>query len=334
MDNAGNRVSDTTATSAPAQLISVGGGKGGVGKSIISSNLAVTCAQMGKRVVLADLDLGAANQHLLFGVQRPKAGVQALLDGEVSNLADALSPTELPNLSLLAGTGAVLGAANITHAEKKSLLRKLRALPADLVIIDVGAGVGYNALDFFELGTQKLVVTTAQVTAIHDAYSFMKSAILRMLRRHVDRAIEAALLEPAFLSAEGEKVVDLLARLREQRPELAQKVQVLLSHYGGYLIGNNLPDPRQAGIFTSVSKMIREYLGVDLPVLGWLRASVRVNESVNSRRPMMLSGPSEEGRVFRHMAETLLTEGPLLEEYDLDVVLESDGSTTGLRTAG
>jgi flagellar biosynthesis protein FlhG len=124
------------AASAVAQVISIGGGKGGVGKSIIASNLAVAIAQLGKHVVLVDLDLGAANQHLLLGVARPRAGVPALLEGSVDDVHNALSPTPIPNLSLLAGSGAVLGAANISHTDKQRLIRKLRAIDA-VVILDV-----------------------------------------------------------------------------------------------------------------------------------------------------------------------------------------------------
>src|SRR5262249_41735024 len=159
-------------------IITVGGGKGGVGKSIVALNLAAAFAQLGKRVVLADLDLGTANQHLLLGIDRPGKGLQAILDRAAGDATDVLTPTTVPHLSLLAGTGAVLGAANITHAGKQRLLRKLRSLEADVIVVDVGAGVGYNALDFFVIGHQKLIVTTPQVTAIHDAYSFVKGAAL------------------------------------------------------------------------------------------------------------------------------------------------------------
>src|SRR2546430_4264053 len=102
-------------------LIAVGGGKGGVGKILIACNLAVACAQLGRSVVLADLDLGAANQHLLLGVARPRPGVQRLLEGSQHDLREALTPTAIPNLSLLAGTRAVPGAAATRPAGNRAL---------------------------------------------------------------------------------------------------------------------------------------------------------------------------------------------------------------------
>src|SRR5262249_1996186 len=146
MKAAMSRLADAT-----SRVISVGGGKGGVGKSVLTANLAVALAETGRKVVLADLDLGAASQHLLLGVPSCRSGIRPLIEGSVADLRQALTPTAVPNLSLLAGTGDVLDAAGIGHEAKLLLLRKLRALEA-VVVLDVGAGIGYNALDFFLLG--------------------------------------------------------------------------------------------------------------------------------------------------------------------------------------
>ena len=97
------------------RVITVGGGKGGVGKSIVASNLALAIAQTGSRVVLVDCDLGAANQHVLFGIDRPKPGIQALLDHKIESLDQGLTPTHHPNLHLMAGTWASGGVATGRH---------------------------------------------------------------------------------------------------------------------------------------------------------------------------------------------------------------------------
>jgi flagellar biosynthesis protein FlhG len=322
-------------TSAVAQVISIAGGKGGVGKSIIASNLAVAIAQLGRHVVLVDLDLGAANQHLLLGVARPRAGVPALIEGTVDDVNDALSPTPIPNLSLIAGSGAVLGAANISHTDKQRLIRKLRAIDA-VVILDVGAGVAFNALDFFLIAPQKIVVTTPQVTAVHDAYSFLKGAVLRMLRQEASRAIERALLEPALFSAEATNVRLMLQNLREQKPEFAQRVFERLARFGGHIIGNQVSDQRHVGIFRSIAKMFHDYLGVEVPISGWLKTSQRINESVNERRPLMLGLPCEETRTFRQIAEALLAEHAVPEDDELiDIMFDDPPESTGTHdTAG
>jgi flagellar biosynthesis protein FlhG len=302
------------------RIITVGGGKGGVGKSIVASNLAVAIAQMGQPVVLADLDLGAANQHLLLGLDQCPAGVRTLLEGKPDELKGALTPTAIPNLSLLAGTGAVVGAANVSHQSKLKLIRRLRALDA-VVVIDVGAGVGYNALDFFLLGGQKLVVTTPQVTAIHDAYSFMKGAVLRMLRQQAETSVESRCIEPALKSGEGDKVIDVLSRLREENAAVADKVFGLLANFGAHLVGNQVEEGSQAGIFPPVARMMRDYLGIDVPVLGWLRMAGVVGRSVNEQRPLMLGRPSEQSRMIRQIAEALLAEDV---SEDVDLIFDAE----------
>src|SRR5204862_3174172 len=127
-----------------ARIVAVGGGKGGVGKSLVAANLAVALADSGRRVVLVDADLGAANQHTLFGIDQSNSGIQQLLAHEVKHLDDVAIPTAVPNLRIVVGSGAVPGAANINHGQKQKLLRHIRGLDADLVVVDVGAGTSHN----------------------------------------------------------------------------------------------------------------------------------------------------------------------------------------------
>jgi flagellar biosynthesis protein FlhG len=300
-------------------IMTVGGGKGGVGKSIVALNLAAALAQDGHRVVIADMDLGAANQHLLLGLPNPVLGLQDLLDKSAKEAKSCLTETQVPNLWLLAGTSGVLGAANITHAQKVLLLRKLRALEADVIVVDVGAGVGYNALDFFDLGVRKLLVTTPQVTALHDAYAFLKSAVLRLLRHNVEEAIDAALLEPATLSTSSEKVVEILARLRETRPQLADKVFTELGRFGAYMVGNQVFKIAHTGVFEAVAHTMRDYLGVNVPVLGWLRSSATIHESVNTRRPLAVDPDTKDASTFRTLARALLATLPA-DDHDEGIV--------------
>ncbi len=311
-------------TTSQARIISIGGGKGGVGKSVVAANVAVAMAEKGVRVVLADLDLGAANQHLLLGVDRPRPGISALLSPDITDVSQALSATPVANLSLLSGTGASVGAANITHAEKLRILRKLRTLPADVVIVDVGAGVGYNVLDFFELGTQRVVVVTPQVTSIHDAYAFLKGAVLRTLRHQAKKTTEIELLKAAEASTEGDKVTDLLARIRSRDREFGDKVMETLRRFPAYLVGNQVSNPAQAGVFGSVSKMMQDYLGITVPILGWLRASTKISDSINKRQPLTLGGSGEDARTLRGIADALL-----VEEVDMEDDLFMDGDEDG-----
>jgi len=168
---------------------------------------------------------------------------------------------------------------------------------------------------------RKLIVTTPQVTALHDAYAFLKSAVLRLLRHTVDDGVEAALLEPATLSTGTEKVVHILARLRETRPELAEKVFAAIARFGACMIGNQVASDAQSGVFSAVAHTMQDYLGVTVPVLGWLRTSNAVHESVNHRRPLAMLPNSKEATSFRALARSLMATLPNTER-DLGVVEE------------
>jgi len=308
------------------RFITIGGGKGGVGKSLVASNLAMAMAQAGSRVVLVDCDLGAANQHVLFGIDRPKPGIQGLLDKKISSLEEGLTPTQHPNLHLVAGTGASVGAANINHGEKQRIIRRIRALKADVVIVDVGAGVSYNVLDFFEIGGQRLLVITPQVTSIQTAYSFLKGAVMRSLHHLAEKASELELLAPATKSGENEKVSQILTRIREQDATLGAAIDKALSQFGAQIVGNQVFDANQTGIFHAITRMIQDFLGISVPILGTVRASRRIRESVNLRKPMMLGPRDDDSRAFEQMAEALLAEDVAIDDLlaGEDIGLDDD----------
>jgi flagellar biosynthesis protein FlhG len=296
--------------SHPGRVISVGGGKGGVGKSVIAANLAVAMAQAGARVVLLDADFGAANQHTLFGISRPGPGVEAFLGGEVDQLASVAVETGVPRLTLVPGSGGVVGSANLPSARKQKLIRHLRALDADVVLVDVGAGVSFNALDLFDAAHLRLVVMTSQLTSAQNAYAFLKGAVFRELRRIAAATGQQARIDEAEEGASPTAgTPQLLARLAGDDPALARSLQAGLAAFGARLLGNQIFKPADVNVVYALSRMARDFLGLDVPVMGALRASRRVHDSVNGCRPHLLQ-PGGEGDEFtvtlRGLARTLL----------------------------
>lgn len=290
-----------------ARLVAIGGGKGGVGKSVIAANLSVALADAGARAVLVDADLGGANQHTLFGLATPGGGLQSFLAREVDSLEAALVPTDKRGLRLLPGTGAVMGAANIPHAQKLRLLRHLRQLDADVVVVDVGAGVAFNTLDLFEVGDFRLVVMTPQLTSMQNAYAFLKGAVLRTLRRLATTDEETAAFDADLGKRDSERVADALRHLGDRFPRLGEAMRRELGAFGAFLIGNLVENPHDVAIFGNVSRMIESFLGIAAPVLAVLPHSRTLHESVNRRRPLALEHPEHPvSRGLARLAETLL----------------------------
>jgi len=160
-----------------------GGGKGGVGKSVVAANVAVTMARQGQRVVLVDGDLGGANLDTLLGCDRPRKTLSHFFDRTVADLADVAVTTSVEGLTLVSGDGECLGAANPVHAQKLKLIRHLRTLPCDLVVIDLGAGTSFNTLDLYLAADVGVVVTTGEPTSLQNCFAFIKTAT----QRHVEQ---------------------------------------------------------------------------------------------------------------------------------------------------
>ena len=131
------------------QIWAIGGGKGGVGKSLVTANVSICLALMGHKVVTIDLDLGGANLHTCLGVPIPEKTLSDYISKKVSNLNEILTQTAIPNLSIISGAQDEVGVANLKSLQKAKILRRLRELKADYIILDLGAGTTFNTLDFF-----------------------------------------------------------------------------------------------------------------------------------------------------------------------------------------
>ena len=108
-------------------IISVASGKGGVGKSMVVSNLGLLLARKGQRVILVDMDIGGANLHILFGMFHPPSTLTDFFTSRTTNLEDMAHPLASPSfLRLIPGTGETLITANLQHAKKKRLIRHLK----------------------------------------------------------------------------------------------------------------------------------------------------------------------------------------------------------------
>ncbi|HKU39174.1 MAG TPA: MinD/ParA family protein [Polyangiales bacterium] len=290
-----------------ALVVAVGGGKGGVGKSVVAANLAVALAKHGARVIAVDADLGSANLHTLFGIDHPQTSLQALIEGRSERLDDLTIPTSVTGLRLVAGSVALPGAANLQHARKQKLLRHIAKLTADVVVVDCGAGVHYNVVDFFAAADLQLLVSSAQLISLQNAYGFLKASLYRTLRQRATDARRAELLEPSGERSEVETMNQLLARVATSDPELAALLQGVLRGSRVSLLGNQLADARELNALHSLSRMIGDFLSVRVPVLGGLCRRDKIHASVTRRRPFLAdAGLDPESQLLLALAASLL----------------------------
>jgi flagellar biosynthesis protein FlhG len=292
----------------PKKIVAVGGGKGGVGKSLIAANLAIAVAQKRQRVALVDADLGGANLHTLFGIDRPTKLLEHFIAGEVELLRDTLIPTSQDGLFLVCGGMPVLGTANPKFATKAKLIRHVRSLDYDVVVLDIGAGIGFNVLDIFNAAEYKIVAFTPQLTSLHNGYGFLKAAVHRRLERLMAQGVKAFLQSSSPASGE-ESLKQVIERIAKFDPVEADKARIIVDEQQIYLVGNMVRSEKDRHVMNALKQMIQDHLLIEAELFGALRFGDKIEQSVNERRPFMLSaGVEYNAEVFRAMAHKIVTD--------------------------
>jgi flagellar biosynthesis protein FlhG len=199
-----------------ARVIAVTSGKGGVGKSNTSVNLAIALAAQGKRVILMDADLGLANVEVLLGLSSLH-NLEHVIEGE-KTIADILVRGP-GGISVVPGSSGMAKIADLTHAGRQNLLGGLQDLQAqsDFIILDTMAGIGRNAVAFSLAADEVILITTPEHPAIVDAYAMLKT----------------------LYANQPETVVRLVVNM-VPNPALAQAVYTKMSGVSQRYLGKNL----------------------------------------------------------------------------------------------
>ncbi len=157
-----------------AKVITVTSGKGGVGKSSISVNLAIQLSRMGKRVVIFDADFGLANIEIMLGLHPRYNLADMMYRGKTLNDIITYGPE---NVGFISGGSGIQELANLSREQIITLIQKLNELDefADVVIVDTGAGISDTVLEFVAASEEVLLVATPEPTSITDAYALLKT---------------------------------------------------------------------------------------------------------------------------------------------------------------
>ena len=301
-------------SAAPApRILPVGGGKGGVGKSFMAANLAVSMAHAGHRVVAVDCDLEGANLHTLLGVRRPVHSFAEYVAGRELDPGKLVEPTPVENLRLISGTGIDLGHARPERSQRLDFLAALRRMDADFVILDLGAGSNSSVLDYFMVTDDGLVVVVPEPTAVENAYTFMRAAFYRRLRLAMvtpevrrlvsiamDQRNESGIRSPYELLREVERLgseegTQLLSVIRSFRPRL---------------VVNSVRSTEDIRLGFSIRTLCSKVYAIECEYLGYVSYDECAREAVRACRPVVDIAPDSNAAVYIRRIARKLAESP------------------------
>jgi flagellar biosynthesis protein FlhG len=294
-------------------ILAVGGAKGGVGKSALAANLAVGLSLLGQKVVLADLDLGGADVHLYVGVKSLSRTWNDFLERKVDSIKDIMTPTHFEGLSLIGGDSSKLGSENLPYSQKQKILRHLRELEGDYLILDLGGNSSYNVLDFFLFADHKIVVSGTEPASILDSYSFVKVCFYRFLERFfaehkslkdLGRQIKDGSLE----QSKNLSLDSIFEQVREKDPSAYTKLKQQHDQFRVSLVINMAESRKDFRIAESMQQVLKEKCFLDVGILGTIPFDKLARKAARSFTPIIVENPrcQPSKAIHRMLAAILL----------------------------
>ncbi len=292
------------------RVVAIGGGKGGVGKSLVAANVGIFLATLGKRVILVDGAFGAPNLHIFAGVPRPGRSLSEALAAGGPPLAELAVATHVPGVKLIGGVYDPAWIANPAPAQVRVIAEQLHQLPADWVVVDLGPGLGSATLELFLEADISLLVAVPDPTSIELMHRFVRAAFLKRLERrglahlaHVD--------DPTQYEGGAPSALDIyLAAVAAQKAEVSELRDAILG-FSPHLVINSARSKSDMELGRAVASAARRRLGTSLRYLGHLEYDEAVWASTRRRRPLLIEHPETRiAKCFERVARGLLAVRP------------------------
>jgi flagellar biosynthesis protein FlhG len=304
------------------RVVAIGGGKGGVGKSLVAANVGIFLATLGKRVILVDAAFGAPNLHIFAGVPRPSRSLSEALAAGGPPLAELAVSTYVPGVKLIGGVYDPPWIANPGPAQVRVVAEQLHQLPADWVVVDLGPGLGAPTLELFLEADMSLLVSVPDPTSIELMHRFVRAAFLKRLERkglgHLAALVEKA---PTDLEGGTPSALDIYLAAVSTQTEIHELREAILG-FAPHLVINSARSKSDMELGRAVASAARRRLGTPIRYLGHLEYDEAVWASTRRRRPLLIAHPETRiAKCFERVARGLMAVRPPATDGD---VLPSD----------
>jgi flagellar biosynthesis protein FlhG len=254
------------------RIIAITSGKGGVGKTMSTINMALACVKSGAKVLIVDGDLGLSNVDVVMGLE-PKGTLKDVLDGRLQ-IGDIVTRST-PGIDVISSGSGVAQLANMTPLSRSFLVHELSRLPDtyDYVFVDTGAGISDAVLTLNSVSDIFVVVTTPEPHAITDAY-----ALIKLMAEEHDRYESALVVNQVLTHDEGRRVASKVA-------EVAKMYCGAIVHHAGSVVNDHSLIrtilARSVGSENALSSLCGQ---------GWGQAWCQVLQLLNNSQMPMRSG--------------------------------------------
>ncbi|HEX5059153.1 MAG TPA: helix-turn-helix domain-containing protein [Kofleriaceae bacterium] len=295
------------------RVVAIGGGKGGVGKSLVAANVGIFLATLGKKVVLLDGAFGAPNLHIFAGVPRPSRSLAEALVPGGPPLTELAVSTHVPGVKLIGGVYDPPWIANPDADQVRVIADQLHELPADWVVVDLGPGLGAATLELFLEADIQLLIGVPDPTSIELMHRFVRAAFLKRLeRKGFSHLAQIAGKQPNDFEGGTPSALDVyLGAVAAQHSELGELRDAILG-FAPHLVINSARSKSDMELGRAVASAARRRLGTPLRYLGHLEYDEAVWASTRRRRPLLIEHPETRiAKCFERVARGLLAVKPV-----------------------
>lgn len=275
-----------------AQVWAIGAGKGGVGKTFVSSSFGITLSKMNSKVLLIDFDFSGANLHTLFGSELSDRNLRTYVEGKAA-LAEIISSTSVPKLSYVQGFWDTWGAPSLTLEKTKALISEARELPYDYVIFDMGPGPHVANLELFGAADERFLICNTEPTTIEKTYRFIEAFICRELQKVTNKEQHQKLITAlqSFHIKEKSNVLFSFRNYLQEATNIDVDFFAELEKHPVRLILNGTRSRAEQDLGYSIKSVCNKHFDFGIDYIGAVEHDNAVWQSVKSRKPVLLDKP-------------------------------------------
>jgi len=274
-----------------AQLWVIGAGKGGVGKTFVSSSLGITLSKLNSKILIVDFDLSGANLHTTFGLLPNKKNIGCYFKGEES-LINLIVPTAIPRVSLVQGFWNSWNPADISIEQTQKLISECKELPFDYILFDLGAGPALCHLELFARADERILVSNSEPTCVEKNYRLIEAFICHSLKGSSSPEAYVA-LENALMNYRGLEKKGFFSFREYLKNSCGFSFDFFeaLQHKPMRLIINESRSRLDQDLGHSMKSVCHKYYDFAIDYVGAVDFDNAVWQSVKSREPVLIEKP-------------------------------------------